>query len=337
MRPVAAGRVIRPHNMYRDYVVQRHDDLKSIAPDLDTTPDELIEANHLRHPSALRPGEHLKVPIRRAYEVQSGDTIYAVARRFSITPAALAEINDLPISTRLRTGDQLALPSTIRDRGPQQEAAPVRLATMSPPTRYTPPPSPYVSTQQPSPYVSRGDATPRGGVYTPGASSRIPPASPLIPPPAEAGGPRLSDAQVVAMARQRFIWPVQGQILGRFGPQAQGVSNDGVDLRSPQGTPVRAAAPGEVVYAGSLIKGFGNLVLLRHPDGWVTAYAHLQHIDVQMQQSVSQGQQIGQVGSTGGVSEPQLHFEVRYAPSAGEKARPVDPLLVLPPGGGSQG
>jgi murein DD-endopeptidase MepM/ murein hydrolase activator NlpD len=103
-----------------------------------------------------------------------------------------------------------------------------------------------------------------------------------------------------------------------------------VDLSSPQGTTVRAAAAGEVVYAGDQVPGFGNLVLVKHADGWVTAYAHLDRTSVQMRQAVMQGQEIGEVGSSGGVSEPQLHFEVRYAPSPTDKARPVDPMLVLP-------
>ena len=77
--------------------------------------------------------------------------------------------------------------------------------------------------------------------------------------------------------------------------------------------------------------GFGNLVLIRHDGGWVTAYAHLANIDVKMRQMVTQGQQIGEVGMTGGVDQTQVHFEVRYAPSLKDKARPIDPMLVLPP------
>jgi murein DD-endopeptidase MepM/ murein hydrolase activator NlpD len=135
---------------------------------------------------------------------------------------------------------------------------------------------------------------------------------------------------VAAAGRGRFIWPVRGEILSPFGVKGVGRRNDGVDLSSPQGTTVRAAAAGEVVYAGDQVPGFGNLVLVKHADGWVTAYAHLDRTSVQMRQAVMQGQEIGEVGSSGGVSEPQLHFEVRYAPSPTDKARPVDPMLVLP-------
>ena len=76
--------------------------------------------------------------------------------------------------------------------------------------------------------------------------------------------------------------------------------------------------------------GFGNLVLLKHADGWVTAYGHLSKVEVKMQQKVSQGQEIGQVGSSGGQPEPQLHFEVRYRPNLADRAVPIDPKLVLP-------
>ena len=109
-----------------------------------------------------------------------------------------------------------------------------------------------------------------------------------------------------------------------------GRRNDGVDIRAPQGTPVKAAAPGEVVYAGNQVPGFGNLVLIKHADGWVTAYAHLDKRRCADAAAGGQGQQVGPVGMTGGLAEPELHFEVRYAPTSGDKARPVDPVLVLP-------
>ena len=96
------------------------------------------------------------------------------------------------------------------------------------------------------------------------------------------------------------------------------------------GDPVRASADGDVVYAGNQVVGFGNLVLIQHADGWATVYAYLSRIDVKNKQKVTQGEQIGQAGNSGGVPEPQLHFEVRYAPNPSERAKPVDPRLVLP-------
>ena len=127
------------------------------------------------------------------------------------------------------------------------------------------------------------------------------------------------------------MWPVRGDIVARFGPMGVGRRNDGVDIKAAQSTSVRAAAAGEVVYAGDQVKGgFGKLVLIKHADGWVTAYAHLDSVSVAMKDQVQQGQVVGEVGMTGGVSQPELHFEVRYSPTPADKARPVDPVLVLP-------
>ena len=120
-------------------------------------------------------------------------------------------------------------------------------------------------------------------------------------------------------------------LLAAFGVQdVDKLATTASSIKSPMGTAVHAAAAGEVVYAGDQVPGFGNLVLLKHADGWVTAYAHLAHVNVKMRESVMQDQQIGEVGDSGGVPQPQLHFEVRFAATPIEKARPVDPLLVLP-------
>ena len=135
---------------------------------------------------------------------------------------------------------------------------------------------------------------------------------------------------MVSAGLGRFIWPAKGQVLSGFGVTGVGRRNDGVDLSIPAGTEVVAAASGEVVYAGDQVPGFGNLVLIKHASGWVSAYAHLGTVSVHMRQKINQGEPLGTVGMTGGVSQPQLHFELRYAPTPSEKAKPLDPLLVLP-------
>jgi murein DD-endopeptidase MepM/ murein hydrolase activator NlpD len=312
-RYTATGKVVEAHRMYRDYVVRKGDHLDEIARDLDTTRAVLLEANHVKNPDDLRPGQHLKVPVEKAYVAASGDTVSAVARRFDLNAANLAELNVLPENHRLRAGEQLALPASYHDRGP----VPVEPSRTY--ARYAPPPTVY------RPY-----GAPSGNYYTP-----VPPAGGLrpsgpYPSVAMATPPARSDSQVMAAGKGRFVWPVRGEILSAFGVQDVDKRNDGVDIKSPEGTAVHAAAAGEVVYAGDQVPGFGNLVLVKHAEGWVTAYAHLAHVDVKMRDTVTQDQQIGEVGQTGGVSQPQLHFEVRYAATPVEKARPVNPLLVLP-------
>ncbi|MBY0272970.1 MAG: peptidoglycan DD-metalloendopeptidase family protein [Alphaproteobacteria bacterium] len=118
-----------------------------------------------------------------------------------------------------------------------------------------------------------------------------------------------------------FAWPVQGEILKKFAP---GGKNDGINIKVAKGTPVKAAATGTVMYAGSELKGFGNLLLLKHQDGWVTAYAHNSELLVKKGEKVKQGQEIAKSGTPEGDAEqPQLHFEIRKV------KQPIDPLTKL--------
>ncbi|MFN7094494.1 MAG: peptidoglycan DD-metalloendopeptidase family protein [Burkholderiales bacterium] len=122
----------------------------------------------------------------------------------------------------------------------------------------------------------------------------------------------------------QFIWPVKGKVIGMFGPRENGIRNDGINIASNEGTPIKAAANGTVVYAGNELRGYGNLLIIRHLDGFLTAYAHQQNLIVKKGDSVKQGQTIGFVGITGNVSSPQLHFGVRL----GKKA--INPIDCLP-------
>ncbi|MFZ5670643.1 MAG: murein hydrolase activator EnvC family protein, partial [Pseudomonadota bacterium] len=186
------------------------------------------------------------------------------------------------------------------------------------PPAATPPSTP--ATRPPAPAT-------RPSVTAPVAPKPLPPAPSVVP---DDRPPTLSDDQIAALGRGRFTWPVTGPVLSDFGPKPGGQRNDGLNIGAPAGTPVRAASAGKVVYSGGDVPGFGVTVLIQHEGGWVTVYGHLARTDVRMQQMVGAGDVIGQVGSSGGVSQPQLHFEIRYSPSPKYKARAVDPALVLP-------
>ncbi|MEI9987059.1 MAG: M23 family metallopeptidase [Aliidongia sp.] len=121
-----------------------------------------------------------------------------------------------------------------------------------------------------------------------------------------------------------FLWPVRGHLLSVFGTAAGGTHNDGINIAAPAGTTVSAAEGGVVAYAGNELRGFGNLLLIKHADGWVTAYAHNDVLLVKKGQKVRRGEPIARVGSSGGVTQAQLHFELRR----GTKA--IDPLDHLP-------
>ncbi|MTH97257.1 peptidase M23 [Roseibium sp. RKSG952] len=131
--------------------------------------------------------------------------------------------------------------------------------------------------------------------------------------PADAGAPR-------------FRWPVRGRVISDFGSKPGGARNDGVNLAVPEGTPVKAADEGTVIYSGNELKGYGNLVLIRHDEGWVSAYAHNSELKVKRGDAVRRGDVIGLAGRTGSVTQPQVHFELRQG------NKPVDPVKYLPKG-----
>lgn len=121
----------------------------------------------------------------------------------------------------------------------------------------------------------------------------------------------------------RFVWPVRGRVIAGFGENANGERNDGINIATDMGAPIHAAASGTVSYAGNELKGYGNLVLIRHDDGYITAYAHAERLTVSRGDTVTQGEVIGYAGDTGDVSEPQLHFEIRHG------VAPVNPRPLL--------
>lgn len=158
-------------------------------------------------------------------------------------------------------------------------------------------------------------------IFTPGsqASTRVarPPHHSLKK---EARAPAEPLAPVVM---ERFIWPVKGRVTSPFGTR-HGRPHDGIDISSPRGTPIQAAADGTVLYVGRL-SGYGNLLILKHPGNFFTAYAHLSQTHVRKGDRVRQGKIIGNVGRTGRATGAHLHFEVRL------RAVPQNPLDFLPP------
>ena len=314
--------------------VGRHDTLTSISRKTGVSVEELARLNHLKKPYHVRLGERIKLPARRYYVVKSGETLYSLARRFDVGSAELAELNGMKAGGHVRSGQRLYLPSGAAEAAPPEEPhAPRRTSPIIRPEPYVAPPSqPYVVPQgQPQAPPASGappaSSAPGGFQLTPPPAipSQLQPGRSIVP-----SGPPPSPTEVAAAGRGKFVWPVAGALINGFGPTANGQRNDGVNVSANVDDPVRAAADGEVVYAGDQVPSFGNLVLIKHPGGWVTAYAHMSHILVKNRDQVVQGQQIGAVGQTGQVAQPQLHFEIRYAPSARDKAVPIDPMLVLP-------
>lgn len=247
----------------------------------------------------VRPGE--------VYLVQPGDTLSGVGRRFATPVRTLMMLNGIGEDGAIGVGARLILPEGARDVGPD----------------------PYAT--GPSPFQ---DAVAPDRPQTPVPPPPPPPPPTTAPPPTGPTGLGADGfptvAELVRRASGRFAWPVRGELLTRFGVMGSGLRSDGVNISAEAGAEVRASAAGQVAYAGDSLPGLGTTVVIVHGDGWVTAYSHLRSTNVRMEQRVTQGQVIGAAGSSGGVSQPQVHFEIRYTPAPADRPRPVDPLPLLP-------
>ena len=145
----------------------------------------------------------------------------------------------------------------------------------------------------------------------------------VVEPPAVPAGIVTEIPDPAPRTELNFIWPVQGTVISAYGPKSDGLHNDGINIAAPAGTPVVAAEDGVVAYTGDELRGYGNLVLVKHANGWVSAYAHNAQVYVSRGQTVLRGDVIASVGASGSVTTPQSHFELRQGTGA------VDPVPYL--------
>jgi len=245
--------------------------------------------------------------------VREGDSMSKIAARCDTT-AAIADLNDMDEWADLYPGQVLRVPGKAphdehRER-PHMEDAWVPRPVPRPhytPVRYE---EPRVTPKQRQRYDDNPQAQQASNDNADNSwwSWWMRPSQPA--PSDDAGS-------------TKFVWPVQGHIIEGFGSSRHGERNDGINIATQDGAPIRAAAAGTVTYTGNELKGYGNLVLIRHDNGYVTAYAHAGSIRVSRGDVVERGQIIGTAGQTGDVDRPQLHFEIRKGVQA------VDPIQYL--------
>ncbi|MBC2778161.1 M23 family metallopeptidase [Parasphingopyxis marina] len=278
------------------YTVQPGDTLSGIARQTGAGVDAIARANALPPPYLIRPGQTLDIPGGRYHEVRRGETGIAIARAYGVDWSRVVTLNQLDEPYILRVGQRIRLPSEaeVSSMTREQRAAAFDLDIDD-----------IVTGGEPA--LAENEAT------TPPVRT----AERVLPPDAAVRSP--------ANFAGRFGWPMTGPILSRFGVGGtEGLRNNGIDIAAARGTPVLASAEGVVLYAGDEIQVHGGLVLLSHGDGWITAYAHLEDLQVARGQRIERGQMIARASDTGQVDRPQLHFEIR------RNRQPVDPALHLP-------
>jgi len=270
----------------------------------------LLETNGITNATSVKPGQRLVIPryvsssasqaaaapvqtTDTVHIVQPGENLTGIARHHGVAVTVLARANNIQPYAKVNAGDRITVPDS--------HLAATRQAQYKSP-------APQLAHPRTVP-VDRVASVPAQNARV---ATQVTEKTESLVATAEATGGIPS-----------FRWPVKGRVIAGFGPKTGGAQNDGINLAVPEGTPVKAADDGVVAYAGNELKGYGNLVLIRHANGFVSAYAHASELLVKRGDTIKRGQVIAHAGQTGNVTSPQLHFEIRKG------STPVDPAQYL--------
>ena len=335
--------------------VQQGDTIDSIVRRYGVPASAIAEANNLPNGSTLRPGQRLVIPKYEAtgstvaprvasappqpkpaisapattapasagphvHIIQPGETLMKLSRQYNKPLVEIARANNIPPSTLVKVGDRIVIPGV---RGQVAAAKPPQSVPVA--QAQPKPAAPVMAQAQPKPAAAPAPQKLASAPVT--AVPASPPTAVNVVTPA-AQNPEPPKVKQEVTAAPSFRWPVNGRVIQAFGPKPTGQQNDGINISVPEGTAIKAAEDGVVAYAGNELKTYGNLVLIRHSNGYVTAYAHASEITVKRDDVVKRGQVIAKSGQTGTVNAPQVHFEIRKG------STPVDPAPFLAKSGG---
>ena len=261
--------------------------------------------------SVTLPHPHPTASSANVHVVARGETLMSISRRYHKHVHEIAAANRIAPDTRLKIGARIVIPGVSVAKATAPAPAPARptpvvAAAPKPQPPHVAPPTHLAQAPAPAPKAAPTETASSANLAVAGSQAT-----------ADAGG------SAAGMAGPAFRWPVRGRVITGFGPKPNGQQSDGIDLAVPEGTAVHAAEDGVVAYAGNELKGYGNLVLIKHPNGYVTAYAHAKELLVKRGDQIKRGQAIAKSGQSGSADTPELHFEVRKG------STPVDPIQFL--------
>ena len=305
----------------------------------------LASVNGIRSPYTVRVGQKLLIPgvdeprAEAAYApaaknfsqkqgihtVRSGETLFSLGRRYGVHPYEIADLNDLSHDVSLNIGQRVRIPGSASERNARNEQSEFDSSDSAP-----------MADEENTAAVERSYGKEQGRIsndeqygedqgYSDGQSYGEDNETNVARNDDSESGETYVEKQDMSAepAAPTFRWPVKGRILSRYGAKPGGTRNEGINIAVPEGASIRAAEDGVIAYAGNELKGYGNLVLIRHQGGWVTAYAHNRDLLVRRGDTVRRGDVIAKAGQTGSVESPQLHFELRKGATA------VDPMKYL--------
>lgn len=291
--------------------VKEGETLYSVSKKYNISLRDLIKENDLTPPYNLKSGTKLKtssLTSQKIHEVKNGETLYSISRTYNMRIDDLVEINDLPKPYNVRVGDKIKI---VNDNSLPPTATKEVIITK---TTFD---TKNLSKAQNLPFAS--NVVDKNAVTINPINNNIaakneaskPIASKTITPKPDTKTLNFSAIEKSLDRFNHFSWPIKGPVISKFGPKSGGLYNDGINIKAKEGDEVSASEDGMVAYVGNELKGYGNLIIVKHSSGWITAYAHLKNSLVKRGQKVNKGDKIAIVGSTGNVTSPQLYFGLR--------------------------
>ncbi len=321
---------------YQYVTVRSGDTVSRLAARNNVPVKAVIAMNSMRDPYMIYPGQQLKVPAFHIHSVRPGETLYAISRVYDVEMSEVTHFNFLNAPYTLIPGTKLKIP--LKTQGEVRVASTDMTAWPAPqPAAASGSPQPVkrvvinslpqvVAAPQPEtvPAAVKAKVEPKPAVKAAPTSAKAEPSYQV----AKLDIPPVPTRQYTTKAPPKrsgksFSWPAKGQIISSFGKKKTGFHNDGVNIAVKEGTPIRAAENGVVSYVGNEMRSFGNLILVSHADGYVTAYGHTERALVNKGDAVKKGEVIAYAGSSGSVTRSQVHFEIR------KQGRAINPIALL--------
>ena len=325
--------ISEPEVSNNEIIVQKGDTLYSISKKNDVPLRDLIESNHLEPPYALKVGSVLKVSPPNYHESREGDTLYSISRMYDMKVNDVIALNNLKFPYSIYPGDKVKVTKKAGEnknieikKGDKN----IQIASESKPKNEK---SSFKPSEEKAKEISEKNHSKEIEKYgfkpsevrameinnknnatnSKTAQNIINPTkNEIVETKLSINKPIDKDSiKKIANKTNRFSWPVRGEVISKFGPKSAGLYNDGINIKASEGQAVGASEDGIVAYVGNELKGYGNLVIIKHSGGWISAYAHLKNSLVARGQKINKGQKIGNVGNSGKVKFPQLYFGLR--------------------------
>ena len=316
-----------------EIIVQKGDTLYSISKKNDVPLRDLIENNNLEPPYALKVGSALKVSSPNFHESREGDTLYSISRMYDMKVNDVIALNNLKFPYSIYPGEKIKVTKKMDENKNidiKKSDKNIQIATESstkteknilkPSNEKTKEISEKKHSSEIEKYgfkpseVRAEEINKRNNLTNSKTAQNIinPTKNEIVETKLSINKPIDKDAlKKITNKTNRFSWPVRGEVISKFGPKSAGLYNDGINIKAPEGQTVESSEDGIVAYVGNELKGYGNLVIIKHSGGWISAYAHLKNSTVERGQKITKGQKIGNVGNSGKVKFPQLYFGLR--------------------------